>query len=207
MKHYIKNNCNSWIARILIVVTLFLPQYYVWKQDWQTKAIFAVLSVALIIFAFNFSVKELLISKEGISVKLKQLSEDTIAVRELGIGIMKPMLIMLANDDNSLQGLTPIQKIKAYHSIVKAVDDLGFHDKDLETDIKNVQESIIRGFVNSFRSLQLETGDILSIRDNHKLFHFDTLKKQIEGLQNANSRKKYQSYYDALQSFIKEINY
>ena len=207
MKRYIKNNWRSWIARILIVVILFAPQYYVWTQDWQTKAIFAVFSGVLIIFAFNYSVKELLISKEGISVKLKQLSEDTIAVRELGIGIMKPMLIMLANDDKAFQTLTPIQKINAYHSIVSAKDKLELRDKELEEDIKAVQEAIIRGFINSFKDLQLEDNDIFSLEDGHKVFRFDKLKEQIDALLNENKRKKYQSYYDALQNFIDEINY
>lgn len=140
-------------------------------------------------------------------MKLKQLSENTIAVRELGVGIMKPMLIMLANDDNSFQGLTPIQKIKAYHSIVKAVDDLGFHDKDLETDIKNVQESIIRGFVNSFRNLQLEENDIISFSNGNSVIHFNTLRKAISGIQNETNKEKYQNYYDSLVDFTKEIKF
>lgn len=207
MKRYIRNNWNSWIARILIVVILFVPQYYVREQDWQTKAIFAVLSVSLIIFAFNFSVKELLISKEGISVKMKQLNEDTIAVRELGVSIMKPMLIMLAHDDNSWQALNPTQKISAYHSIVNAKDKLDLHDEELDRDIKEAQESIIRCFINSFKGLQLEDSDIFSTEGGHKAFHFDKLKEQIDALLNEKSRKKYQFYYDALQKFIDEINY
>ncbi|WP_225436862.1 hypothetical protein, partial [Limosilactobacillus reuteri] len=58
---FIKENWLNWLAKLLIIAILFVPQYYVWKQNWQTKGIFGVLSIAVVIFVFNSNIRELFI--------------------------------------------------------------------------------------------------------------------------------------------------
>ncbi|MDV8945873.1 hypothetical protein DKZ27_11170 [Limosilactobacillus reuteri] len=203
----IKENWLNWLVKLLIIAILFVPQYYVWQQNWQTKGIFGVLSIAVVIFVFNSNIRELFIGSGGVSLKMKELSEDTATVRELGLDIMKAMLIMMAFDDNSLQGLTPVQKINVYHNLLKAKKKLVLHDEELDNDFIVAQKSIIRGFVNSFRNLQLEENDIISFSKGNSVIHFDTLRKAISGIQNETNKDKYQNYYDYLVDFTKEINF
>ena len=204
---FIKENWLNYLVKLLIITILFVPQYYVWEQNWQTKGIFCVLSIAVVIFVFNSNIRELFIGSGGVSLKMKELSEDTATVRELGLDIMKAMLIMMAFDDNSLQGLTPVQKINVYHNLLKAKKKLVLHDEELDNDFIVAQKSIIRGFVNSFRNLQLEENDIISFSKGNSVIHFDTLRKAISGIQNETNKDKYQNYYDYLVDFTKEINF
>lgn len=203
----IKENWLNWLVKLLIIAILFVPQYYVWQQNWQTKGIFGVLSIAVVIFVFNSNIRELFIGSGGVSLKMKELSEDTATVKELGSDIMKAMLTMMAFDDNSLQGLTPVQKINVYHNLLKAKKKLVLHDEELDNDFIVAQKSIIRGFVNSFRNLQLEENDIISLSKGNSVIHFDTLRKAISGIQNETNKDKYQNYYDYLVDFTKEINF
>ena len=204
---YMKFIKENWLVKLLIIAILFVPQYYVWKQNWQTKGIFGVLSIAVVIFVFNSNIRELLIGSGGVSLKMKELSEDTATVKELGLDIMKAMLIMMAFDDNSWQGLTPVQKINVYHNLLKAKRKLSLHDEELDNDFIVAQKSIIRGFVNSFRNLQLEENDIISFSNGNSVIHFDTLRKAISGIQNETNKGKYQNYYDSLVDFTKEIKF
>ena len=191
----------------MIIAILFVPQYYVWKQNWQTKGIFGVLSIAVVIFVFNSNIRELFIGSGGVSLKMKELSEDTATVKELGLDIIKAMLISLSYDDNSWQGLTPVQKINVYHNLLKTKRKLSLHDEELDNDFIVAQKSIIRGFVNSFRDLQLEENDIISFSNGNSVIHFNTLRKAISGIQNETNKEKYQNYYDSLVDFIKEIKF
>ncbi|NMV49356.1 hypothetical protein FOL80_10005 [Lactobacillus reuteri] len=138
---------------------------------------------------------------------MKELSEDTATVRELGLDIIKAMLISLSYDDNSWQGLTPVQKINVYHNLLRAKKKLALHDEELEEDLIIAQNSIIRGFITDFKNLQLEEDDIAEFSGGNKVIHFETLKKAISGIQNETNKAKYQKYYDSLVDFTKEINY
>lgn len=204
---FIKENWLNWLVKLLIIAILFVPQYYVWKQNWQTKGIFGVLSIAVVIFVFNSNIRELFIGSGGVSLKMKELSEDTATVKELGLDIIKAMLISLSYDDNSWQGLTPVQKINVYHNLLKTKRKLSLHDEELDNDFIVAQKSIIRGFVNSFRDLQLEENDIISFSNGNSVIHFNTLRKAISGIQNETNKEKYQNYYDSLVDFIKEIKF
>jgi len=204
---FIKENWLNWLVKLLIITILFVPQYYVWKQNWQTKGIFGVLSIAVVIFVFNSNIRELFIGSGGVSLKMKELSEDTATVKELGLDIIKAMLISLSYDDNSWQGLTPVQKINVYHNLLKTKRKLSLHDEELDNDFIVAQKSIIRGFVNSFRNLQLEENDIISFSNGNSVIHFNTLRKAISGIQNETNKEKYQNYYDSLVDFTKEIKF
>ena len=204
---FIKGNWLNWLAKLLIIAILFVPQYYVWKQNWQTKGIFGVLSIAVVIFVFNSNIRELFIGSGGVSLKMKELSEDTATVKELGLDIIKAMLLSLSYDDNSWQGLTPVQKIDVYHNLLRAKKRLALHDEELEKDLTIAQNSIIRGFIIKFRNLQLEENDIAEFSGGNKIIHFETLKKAVDGIQNAKNKQEYQNYYDSLVDFTKEINY
>lgn len=204
---FIKENWLNWLVKLLIITILFVPQYYVWKQNWQTKGIFGVLSIAVVIFVFNSNIRELFIGSGGVSLKMKELSEDTAIVKELGLDIIKAMLISLSYDDNSWQGLTPVQKINVYHNLLKTKRKLSLHDEELDNDFIVAQKSIIRGFVNSFRNLQLEENDIISFSNGNSVIHFNTLRKAISGIQNETNKEKYQNYYDSLVDFTKEIKF
>lgn len=188
---------------LVAMVVLFFPQYFVMNSDWQTKAIYFGISIVIVGIILEWDIQEVFLSKGGIALKIKQLDEDTAAVRQLGLGLMKSTLVMIANDDRNFQTLKPVQKVDLYYTLLDTKKQLNLTGEELDRAFHEVEESIDRGFLNYFESLHMDKEKMVGYDQGRINFQFENIREVINGLPSEEAREEFGKALDACKKFSK----
>lgn len=136
------NKLENWIYGSIIVVPQVLSEMY--KHDWQTRAIYLLASIAIILF-FNLEKFEIFqVTKEGIKFK-KVLNEAKEAANDLKTMLATTLLIQIKQQ--LITGGDSKRSSELYKAFDKVIVDNSIENEEIKDVMKKLREQCLISFM------------------------------------------------------------
>ena len=150
------NKLENWIYGAIIVVPQILSEMY--KHDWQTRAIYLLASIAIILF-FNLEKFEVFqVTKEGIKFK-KVLSEAKETANVLKTILTTTLLIQIKQQ--LITGGDPKRSSELYKTFDKSIVDNSIENEEIKDAMNKLREQCLTSFM-------LDLDNVFSIMNDPK---------------------------------------
>lgn len=198
------------------ILLLFLPQIVLihLKQDWQTKAIFLVASIIIVILIFKDYFKEVSLGAGNATVvfnkKIEEMNATINDVKAFAVPMLKFLLEIMSNFDKGLTSIGLKTKLDIFKNAIDLKEKFDLIDCDLDKKIYSGKISVVVGFLCKIRDIddlgkRRELNDqIEKIKANQTLPEYDKLKSIVELKITPENKSKVDGLLLQLFDFLKE---